>query len=101
MSYVKQEWKDKFIDPVNGNVTNGTGITATRMNNIEDGVYAAHLTLEQHVLDIANLKNRVGLIESTFPDNFKNNLFTEDLVTLDDIVLTSGYYNEAQSRLEV
>lgn len=101
MSYIKQSWQDKFVDPVTGDVTNGTGITATRMNNIEQGVYDAHVIFEQHALDIANLKNRVGLIESTFPDNFKNNLFTEDFVTLTDIVLTRGYYNESQSRMEV
>lgn len=101
MSYVKNTWQDKFIDPVTGDVTNGTGITAARMNNLEQGVYDAHVVFEQHALDIANLKNRVGLIESTFPDNFKNNLFTDDLVNIDDIILTRGYYNEAQTRLEV
>lgn len=76
-------------------------VTEQDINRWEQGIADAHILLEQYGMDIANLKNRVQLIESTFPDSFTHNLFTEDLVTLDAIVLSRGYYNEAQSRLEV
>lgn len=60
-----------------------------------------HMTRAEIETELAALRNRITLIESTFPDNFKNNLFTEDFATLDDITLTKGYYNQAQTRLEV
>ncbi|QQE75731.1 phage tail protein [Brevibacillus composti] len=60
-----------------------------------------HITRAEFDAAISSLRNEVQLIKSTFPDSFTNNLFTEDLVTIDAIVLTHGYYNEAQSRLEV
>ncbi|WP_019123715.1 hypothetical protein [Brevibacillus massiliensis] len=76
-------------------------VTESDFNRIEQGIADAHVLLEQFSVDIANLKNRVQLIESTFPDSFTHNLFTEELLTLDSIILTHGYYNEAQTRLEV
>lgn len=60
-----------------------------------------HITRAEFESEIAHLRNRITLIESTFADSFTNNLFTEDLATLDAIELTSGYYNEALTRLEV
>jgi hypothetical protein len=60
-----------------------------------------HITRAEFESQIANLRNEINLVKSTFPDTFLNNLFTENLATTDAIVLTHGYYNEAQGRLEV
>jgi len=59
-----------------------------------------HMTRNEINTKFSSLENRVSLIESTFPDDFKHNLFTEDLATIDAIELTKGYYNQAQTRLE-
>ncbi|MDR7318926.1 phage tail protein [Brevibacillus nitrificans] len=60
-----------------------------------------HITRAEFDSQIASLRNEVQLIKSTFPDSFTRNLFTEDLSTINDIDLSRGYYNEAQTRLEV
>ncbi len=83
--------------------TPGTRINAATLNPIVNHVNddSIHITRAEFNAAISSLNNRVQLIESTFPDSFNHNLFTEDLVTLDAVKLTRGYYNEAQSRLEV
>jgi hypothetical protein len=41
--YVKTEWVDHIIDPTNGEVIQeGTRFTASRANNIENGIYNLH-----------------------------------------------------------
>lgn len=60
-----------------------------------------HMTRNEIEAGFANLQNQIDLIKATFPDSFNHNLFTENLETLDAIVLSDGYYNSAQSRLEV
>ncbi|MDN4093585.1 hypothetical protein QYF48_12240 [Brevibacillus agri] len=101
MSYAKTQWQDRFVDPVTSEITNGTAITATRMNNIEQGIYDAHVLLDQHSAAISNLQNRMNTMESTLPENFVHNNYNDDLSTLSLIKVIRGYYNEAQSRLEV
>lgn len=91
-------------------IGNATDVTAV----IEQKALVTVDTFEEHVNDtsihiprsefdseIASLRNEINLIKATFPDSFTHNLFTEDLSTLADIDLSRGYYNQAQSRLEV
>ncbi|WP_051967782.1 hypothetical protein [Brevibacillus thermoruber] len=60
-----------------------------------------HITRGEFEAAISSLRNEVQLIKSTFPDSFTHNLFSKVFTTLDGVVLTRGYFNEAQARLEV
>ncbi|USG67457.1 phage tail protein [Brevibacillus ruminantium] len=60
-----------------------------------------HISRSELQAELSLLRNRILLIESIFPDNFKHNHFYEDLDSLDAITLKRGFYNEAASRLEV
>jgi len=95
---------------INVIVGNATSVTAeipstafTTVSDFEAHVNNTniHITRAEFESQIANLRNEINLVKSTFPDTFLNNLFTENLTTINAIALTHGYYNEAQSRLEV
>ncbi|NRQ51998.1 hypothetical protein [Brevibacillus sp. HD1.4A] len=60
-----------------------------------------HIPRSEFISAINNLQNQIDTIKATFPDSFIHNIFNENFVTLDAIVLTNGYYNAAYSRLEV
>ncbi|UED75825.1 hypothetical protein [Brevibacillus sp. DP1.3A] len=90
MSYVaKTDWKHD--DPV----------TEYHINRWEQGIADAYAELAVLKADVSNLKVRVNTIESTLPDGFVHNNFNDDLSTISFIRVIRGYYNEAQSRLEV
>jgi len=76
-------------------------ITESDVNRWEKGIFDNSIQLEQLQIDVSNLKVRVNTLEATLPDNFTHNQFNEDLTTLGSVKVIRGYYNEAQSRLEV
>lgn len=76
-------------------------VTEQDINRWERGISDAHVSLEQLSADVSNLKTRMNTMESVLPENFLYNKFDDDLSTIDSIRVIRGYYNEAQSRLEV
>ena len=90
-----------------GNAQDVTAIVEEKalvtVDTFEDHVNNPNIHITRAELDsrFAAVWNEINLIKATFPDSFTHNLFTEDLVTLDAIVLSRGYYNEALTRLEV
>lgn len=90
MAYqAKTDWK--MDDPV----------TEYDINRWEQGIADAHALIAALSADVSNLKNRVNTLEATLPDGFTRNNFNDDLSTLGSVRVIRGYYNEAQSRLEV
>lgn len=81
--------------------TDQTPVTETDVNRWENGINDAHIQLAQLAADISNLKTRMNTLESVLPENFVFNKFDDDLANTNGIVVIRGYYNEAQSRLEV
>lgn len=85
----KTNWS--FNDPV----------TEVDINRWEQGIKDAHDSIAVLTADVSNLKTRMNTLESTLPDGFTHNNFNDDLSTIDSIKVIRGYYNEAQSKLEV
>ncbi|ASS75760.1 hypothetical protein CIG75_12710 [Tumebacillus algifaecis] len=53
MTYQKQAWQNRIVDPVTGAVIQeGTRFTETRMNHIEEGIFAAHTFSESIVGEV-------------------------------------------------
>lgn len=90
MSYqAKTNWT--FNDPV----------TEYDINRWEHGIADAHAQISVLTADVSNLKTRMNTLEATLPDGFTRNNFNDDLSTISSIRVIRGYFNEAQSRLEV
>ncbi len=118
--YTKTNWQDRIvefpkrfaiIDNGDGTVTlervegqvlqAGTPVSATNLQKMEDEIARLSGLVDQHQLDISNLKTRMNTMESVLPENFLYNKFDDDLSSISSIRVIRGYYNEAQSRLEV
>ncbi|MED1795008.1 hypothetical protein P4V54_20240 [Brevibacillus nitrificans] len=76
-------------------------VTEYDINRWEQGIADAHAQISVLTADGSNLKTRMNTLESTLPDGFIRNNFNDDLATVDSIKVIRGYYNEAQSRMEV
>lgn len=85
----KIDWK--YSDPV----------TEQDINRWEQGIADAHAQLAQLSTDVNNLKTRVYTLEGILPENFIHNKFDDDLSTINAIQVIRGYYNAAETRLEV
>lgn len=83
------------------NWTDQTPVTEHDINRWEQGIADAHVEIEQLKADVSNLRTRLNTMESILPENFLYNKFDDDLSTISGIKVIRGYYNEAQSRLEV
>jgi hypothetical protein len=90
------------LERVEGDVyQDGTPVSATNLQKMDDEIARSSGLVDEHTLKIFDLDNRLSLIEQSYPDGFTNNLFTDDLITIDSIKLSKGYYNVAQTRIEV
>ena len=90
MSYqAKTNWT--FNDPV----------TEYDINRWEQGIADAHAQISVLAADVSNLKTRMNTLEATLPDGFTKNNFNDDLSTISAIRVIRGYYNAAQTRIEV
>ncbi|QIC06097.1 hypothetical protein GOP56_11025 [Brevibacillus sp. 7WMA2] len=90
MSYdVRLDWK--FEDD----------ITENDVNRWEKGIADAHKLLEQHTVAIAALQIEVQTVKDALFNNFTGNVFFENFVTLNDVILTEGWYDETNKRLVV
>jgi hypothetical protein len=76
-------------------------VTENDINRWEQGIADAHAQIAQLSADVSNLKTRMNTMESVLPENFLYNKFDDDLSSISSIRVIRGYYNEAQSRLEV
>jgi hypothetical protein len=56
---------------------------------------------EKNEQDISQMKLRLTNIEQSFFNNFTANHFTEDLTTLNDVVVTRGVYDSVNKRLVI
>ncbi|MED0672113.1 hypothetical protein P4S95_18205 [Aneurinibacillus aneurinilyticus] len=76
-------------------------VTETHIIRWERGIYDAHLLLSQYGAAISALQIDVKSIKDALFNNFTDNIFTENLDTLTDVLVISGWYDEVNKRLVV
>lgn len=106
--HLKTIWKNKVVDPEGDNSHPGTKFTATRANNIEDGIEKAHERLND-IVDfeaeneqvVKALRFETLLLKASVTSGLTSNIFVDDLSSIDSVILTSGYHNKTQQRIEI
>ncbi|GED14896.1 MULTISPECIES: hypothetical protein [Aneurinibacillus] len=78
-----------------------TDVTEYDILRWEHGIYDAHLMLSEHAAAIAALQIDVKSVKDALFNNFTDNIFTENLDTLTDVQVISGWYDEVNKRLVV
>lgn len=76
-------------------------VMETDTNRWEQAHYEAHLMLGEHAAAIAALQIDVKSVKDALFNNFTDNIFTENLDTLTDVQVISGWYDEVNKRLVV
>ena len=100
MAYDKNKWVDHIEDIETGEVIQmGTLYCARLMNNMEDGIYNAHLNIDEALANIENLTTKVITLEKSLVNNMQFNNFIEDFSNLDDVIIIDGIYNKSLGRI--
>lgn len=107
-NYAKTFWRNKVVDPEGDNSHPGTKFTATRANNIEEGIEKAHERLNDVVeysaeneQIVKSLRFNTLLLKASITSGLTTNIFVDDLTSLSGITLTAGYHNKTQQRIEI
>lgn len=107
-NHAKTFWRNKVVDPEGDNSHPGTKFTATRANNIEEGVEKAHERLNDVVeysaeneQIVKTLRFQTLLLKASITSGLTSNIFVDDLSALDGITLTAGNHNKTQQRIEI
>ncbi|WP_083208735.1 hypothetical protein [Brevibacillus laterosporus] len=91
MPYNKTIWKNGAAP----------GISAGRLNNMEDGIEAAHLVIDQLKNTVSNLETRTKTLEDSLLNDFKNNIFFVNFKEIQKVKVSSGWYDKGNKRLVI
>lgn len=127
MAYNKTNWKDHVIEFPNrykltpnpdgtvliekqeGEVQQyGTPVNAVNLNKIEDELERQSSEIElqgnvvnRHEVCISTLQTELQAVKDALFNNFTDNVFFENFVDLNDIIVTRGWYDEVNKKLVV
>lgn len=70
MNYVKTVWKDEIFDPMTGEVViEGTPFTASRINNVEEGIENLDISQDEQDRRISRLELKIALLDRSNSNN--------------------------------
>ena len=102
MDYTKTNWKDHIVDVDTEEVIqHGTPQSARNFNNMEDGISKVTKQSKENKSNITSMAVEVATLKNASLINMTNNVFFENLENLDNLVVTSGVYDEDGKRLYV
>ncbi|MEH6940767.1 hypothetical protein [Bacillus sp. JJ722] len=76
-------------------------VTEHDINRWEKGILNNSLLSTENRVLSNSMNIRLTALENSFANNFPNNQFVEDLVTLNDVIVTRGIYDAANGRLVI
>ncbi|MCR8986010.1 MULTISPECIES: hypothetical protein [Brevibacillus] len=77
------------------------GISADRLNNMEEGIESAHLVIDQLKNTVSNLETRTKTLEDSLLNDFKNNIFFVNFKEIQKVKVSSGWYDKGNKRLVI
>lgn len=78
-----------------------TPVMETDINRWEQGILDAHLLLDSHQASLSNLEIEIKAVKDALFNNFTDNVFFENFAHLNDVIVTRGWYDEANKKLVV
>jgi hypothetical protein len=93
MPYTKTEWKDHVVDQTTGQVIQqGTPVSASNLNKIEQGIYDAHQMLEEQSQQSTTIGHGLNIINASQNSPLDVKIEGRTLVNVSQNVLDSAKY---------
>lgn len=101
-SYQKIGWLDHVEDVETGEVIQeGTPVSQTNMNHMDDGIFANRKAVILHEAQIADAQKEIKVLKDATLNNMTNNVFLINFDSVDAVAITSGIYDPVARKLYV
>ena len=100
--YEKIGWLDHVTDVVTGEVIQeGTPVSQTNMNHMDDGIFANREAAIRHEAQIAAAQQEIKVLKDATLNNMVNNVFLKNFDSVTAVAITSGIYDPVARKIYV
>ena len=100
--YEKIGWVDHVVDVATEEVIQeGTPVSQTNMNHMDDGIFVNRQLLMEHDRQIADNAREIKVLKDATLNNMVNNVFLVTFPNVDSVAIQSGIYDPAGRKIYV
>lgn len=101
-SYERIGWLDHVVDIITEEVIQeGTPVSQTNMNHMDDGIWQNRETIILHDSQIADAQREIKVLKDATLNNMVNNVFLINFVSVTSVVIASGIYDPVARKIYV
>ena len=101
-SYERIGWLDHVVDIITEEVIQeGTPVSQTNMNHMDDGIWQNRETIILHDSQIADAQREIKVLKDATLNNMVNNVFLINFVSVTSVAIASGIYDAVARKIYV
>ena len=101
-SYERIGWLDHVVDIITEEVIQeGTPVSQTNMNHMDDGIYQNREAVILHESQIADAQREIKVLKDATLNNMVNNVFLINFDSVTSVAVTSGIYDPVARKIYV
>ena len=101
-SYERIGWLDHVVDIITEEVIQeGTPVSQTNMNHMDDGIWQNRETIILHDSQIADAQREIKVLKDATLNNMVNNVFLINFVSVTSVAIASGIYDPVARNIYV
>ena len=101
-SYERIGWLDHVVDIITEEVIQeGTPVSQTNMNHMDDGIWQNRETIILHDSQIADAQREIKVLKDATLNNMVNNVFLINFVSVTSVAIASGIYDPVARKVYV
>jgi len=101
-SYERIGWLDHVVDIITEEVIQeGTPVSQTNMNHMDDGIWQNRETIILHDSQIADAQREIKVLKDATLNNIVNNVFLINFVSVTSVAIASGIYDPVARKIYV
>ena len=101
-SYERIGWLDHVVDIITEEVIQeGTPVSQTNMNHMDDGIWQNRETIILHDSQIADAQREIKVLKDATLNNMVNNVFLINFVSITSVAIASGIYDPVARKIYV
>lgn len=101
-SYERIGWLDHVVDIITEEVIQeGTPVSQTNMNHMDDGIWQNRETIILHDSQIADAQREIKVLKDATLNNMVNNVFLINFVSVTSVAIASGICDPVARKIYV
>lgn len=101
-SYERIGWLDHVVDIITEEVIQeGTPVSQTNMNHMDDGIYQNREAVILHESQIADAQREIKVLKDATLNNMVNNVFLINFDSVTSVAIASGIYDPVARKIYV